>query len=57
MNKGNAKVNKVDCQELRGELLAMLQVCFEGEASLQGEELTLKLPSGEAFSLAVSKIA
>ena len=57
MNKGSAKAKQVGCAEMLEEMLAMIQVCFEGQVALQGESLQLTLPSGEAFSIAVSRVS
>ena len=57
MNERNAKVKQVGQEEMLEELLAMIRVCFEGEASLQGDSVKMALPSGETFSVTVSGIA
>jgi mannose-6-phosphate isomerase class I len=44
---------KVTIEQMREEFLAMLQVCFEGEATLRGNEIDLRLPSGECFFISV----
>ena len=57
MNKGNAKAKQVGQKEMLEELLAMIRVCFEGEASVQGDGVKMALPSGEAFVLTISSVA
>ena len=57
MNERNAKARQVGQKEMLEELLAMIRVCFEGEASLQGDGVKMALPSGEAFVLTISSVA
>ena len=38
-----------------GEVLAMLKVCFEGEAVAEGDKLRLILPEGRSFTVTVSE--
>ena len=40
---------------MRGEVLAMLKVCFEGEAVAEGDKLRLILPEGRSFTVTVSE--
>ena len=40
---------KLSLEEMRGEVLAMLKVCFEGEAVAEGDKLRLILPEGRSY--------
>ena len=46
---------KLSLEEMRGEVLAMLKVCFEGEAVAEGGKLRLILPEGRSFTVTVSE--
>ena len=39
----------VTVEEMRKDLLAMLQTCFNGSAQMQGDCIRLRLDSGEEF--------
>ncbi len=57
MSKGNEQAKRVQKQEMTEEILAMIQVCFEGEASLENGKVRLVLPDGEAFCIQVETAA
>ena len=51
LNYCGKEENKVSLEQMREEVLAMLKVCFEGEAAEEGERIRLILPDGKAFSV------
>lgn len=55
LNYCGKEENKVSLEQMREEVLAMLKVCFEGEAAEEGERICLILPDGKAFSVYVSE--
>ncbi|MBO5363428.1 MAG: hypothetical protein J6A46_03790 [Clostridia bacterium] len=57
MNERNAKERRVERKDVLEELLAMVRVCFEGEAILYDDELLMTLPTGDSFTLKVEKVA
>ena len=56
MNKRNAQEKQVGKQELMEELLAMIEVCFEGEVKICEDSLWMALPEGESFRLNVEEV-
>lgn len=56
LNYCGKEENKVSLEQMREEVLAMLKVCFEGEAAEEGERIRL-IPAwtGKAFSVYVSE--
>ena len=55
LNYCDKEENKVSLEQMREEVLAMLKVCFVGEAAEEGEKIRLILPDGKAFSVYVSE--
>lgn len=47
LNYCGKEENKVSLEQMREEVLAMLKVCFEGEAAEEGERIRLILPGRE----------
>jgi hypothetical protein len=56
MSEKNEMVGMVQAKAIAEELYAMINVCFECKAELEERTIRLTLPTGEAFSLAVSKL-
>ena len=57
MEKMLAKERRVKSDELMEEMLAMVQICFEGEAVLGSDGIQMTLPNGEVFLLKVEDVA
>ncbi len=57
MNKRNANVEKVGKRAVLEEMLAMIRVCFEGEAVIYDGEVRMTLPGGESFTVSVAEVA
>ena len=49
------KEKRVGKKEMLEELLALVRVCFEGEAILYNGALRMTLPSGESFEVSVEE--
>lgn len=56
LNYCSKEENKVSLEQMREEVLAMLKVCFEGEAAEEGERIRLILPDGKPFPYMSVKI-
>ena len=57
MNGRNAKEKRVERKAVLEELLAMVQVCFEGEAIVYQGAIRMTLPGGESFTVTVEDAA
>ena len=44
---------RVTAEQMRGEVAAMLKVCFEGSVGEVGDVLRLVLPEGQSFDISV----
>ena len=51
------KTQRVERKELLEELLAMVEICFEGQAIIYDESVRMTLPTGDSFVLKVEKVA
>ena len=56
MGEWNQELGMVQAKSIAEELYAMINVCFECKTELEENKVRLILPTGEAFSLAVSKL-
>lgn len=57
MKNKKTKEVQVSKKELLEELLAMLEICFEGEAIIYEGTLRMTIPSGQSFVLSVEDAA
>ena len=57
MKNKKTKIEKVEKAELLQELLAMLDVWFEGKAIVYDGALRMTLPNGQSFQLAVEEVS
>ena len=57
MKNKKTKIEKVEKAELLQELMAMLDVCFEGKAIVYDGALRMTLPNGQSFQLAVEEVS
>lgn len=53
LNRCGKKEDKVSLEQIQDEVLAMLRVCFEGEAERNGDRFRVILPDGSAFAVYV----
>ena len=51
------KVKRVEKREMLEELLALVRICFEGEAILYDGALRMTLPTGDSFVVKVEDVS